>query len=225
MFRPLSTLIVTATLSGAFVQTAQRPAFDAASVKPNTSGERNYTNTFLAGGRYVAINATARWIVELAYQPMLRQQIVGGPEWMSGERFDVVARAEGNPSVDMLRLMLQRLLVDRFQLRAHTEARNTQVYALVPARADWRPGPQLTPGSVDCSAHRSAEPPPDSEPRTIPSPDCAFVTFTTNFVDRGIQLRQTAKGITIDQLAAQLSALAPIGRIVVDRTGLTEPTM
>ena len=199
---------------------AQAPGFEVASVKPNTSDPRAIPNVLLSGGRYVASAATLRSIIEFAYRPLLGRQIVGGPSWIESTRYDIRAKGEGNPSADTLRLMLRSLLAERFMLRVHSETRDTPIYALALARGDRRPGPQLKPGSVDCSARRGDAPPPDAVQPPVPSPECGFFVRTTNIVGVGVQLIELATGVTISQLAAQLSAVGLIGRPVLDRTGL-----
>jgi len=197
---------------------AQDPAFEAASIKPNSSGPRGVSNVLLSGGRYVASAATLRSIIGFAYPPLLPQQIVGGPGWLDSERYDIQAKGEGNPSADTLRLMLRSLLAERFMLRVHTETRDTPIYALTLARGDRRFGPQLKPGTADCSAHRSDAPPTDSIPPSAPSPECGFRVGTRNISGVGFQIVTTGKGVTMTQLAASLSLRA--GRAVLDRTGL-----
>jgi bla regulator protein blaR1 len=72
-------------------------------------------------------------------------QISGGPDWIRFDKFDVEAKSEANPSVDVLRLMLQRLLEDRFQLRVHRATKQDEVYALVIAKG----GPKMRAVSDD----------------------------------------------------------------------------
>ena len=59
-------------------------------------------------------------------------QLVGGQEWMASDRYDIVAKpeAEGKPSPDQWKAMVQNLLADRFQLKFHLERKELQVYAL-----------------------------------------------------------------------------------------------
>ncbi len=52
------------------------------------------------------------------------------PEWAKTERFYVDARAEGSPSKDEVRLMMQTLLAERFKLALHTETRRLPAYLL-----------------------------------------------------------------------------------------------
>jgi uncharacterized protein (TIGR03435 family) len=66
------------------------------------------------------------------------------PAWAQSERFDIEARADGNPTTDQIRLMMQSLLEERFKLATHVENRERSVYALVLDKAGTL-GPQLKP--------------------------------------------------------------------------------
>ena len=79
-------------------------------------------------------------------------QLVGGPSWLDSERFDILAKAEGNPTPDQERLMLRSLLAERFALSVHVETRELPLYAMVMTRADGRPGPRLRRTGADCSS-------------------------------------------------------------------------
>jgi hypothetical protein len=70
------------------------------------------------------------------YSPsgLLDNQVIGGPSWMESDRFEVQAKADcsGGPILGrQLRLVVQSLLEDRFQLRAHMETRELPIYELV----------------------------------------------------------------------------------------------
>jgi uncharacterized protein (TIGR03435 family) len=58
-------------------------------------------------------------------------QILGAPAWLSLERFEIQATTGNHSGTDQVRLMVQRLLADRFGLKVHREIRQTPVYALV----------------------------------------------------------------------------------------------
>src|SRR5678816_1377986 len=83
-------------------------------------------------GRLTA-NASLRVLIQGAYQ-MQPFQIVGGPEWIGSEQYDVDAKTADRPDEGQMLRMLQTLLEDRFQLRIHRESREMPVYALVAAR-------------------------------------------------------------------------------------------
>src|SRR5262249_47320531 len=63
---------------------AQKPAFEVASVKVNTSG-RAGGSMGPRGDRFIRTNATLMNLILYAYSPpngqFLRRQIIGGPEW------------------------------------------------------------------------------------------------------------------------------------------------
>lgn len=111
------------------VATVKPPlAFEVASIRRNTSGDPQATLAPQSGGRLTATNVTLALLVRFAYD-LPKFQVSGGPRWIDADRFDVIAKAEGDPSVQQQRLMLRQLLVDRFKLRTHTEARMLPIYA------------------------------------------------------------------------------------------------
>jgi uncharacterized protein (TIGR03435 family) len=57
-------------------------------------------------------------------------QLVSGPDWLKRTAFDIVAKSEKGGDDDRLRLMLRRLLADRFGLVAHFEQKEVQAYVL-----------------------------------------------------------------------------------------------
>ena len=132
-------------------------------------------------------------------------QIIGGPDWMNIERFNLEATyseaALGEPT--RTDLMLRTLLAERFKLTLHNETRDRPVFALVLARADRRLGSQLEKVTIDCA--------------TAKGPAACSSSLGPGF----IRLR----GRTMAQFADSLSTLAMTGggslnRLIVDRTGL-----
>jgi uncharacterized protein (TIGR03435 family) len=57
-------------------------------------------------------------------------RIVGGPDWVVSNRWDVQAMPDRVASPNEIRPMLRALLEDRFQLRSHSEERRLPVYEL-----------------------------------------------------------------------------------------------
>src|SRR5262245_33800961 len=121
------------------------PGFEVASVKPNKSGARGGSLRPQPGGRVDAVNMPVNTLISFAYQAPLFM-LTGGPAWIADERFDIVAKLEGDPSrlagasgLDTLRLAMRSLLADRFQLKVHRETRDGDVYALVMARSGGAP--------------------------------------------------------------------------------------
>ena len=99
-------------------------------------------------------------------------QVVGGPSWVTSERFDIEAKAADPasfafvPKADGTRavpeaptLMLRELLKDRFKLVVRRETREGPVYTLLMIRSGVR-GPGLRPPAVNCAAIDPKNPPP-----------------------------------------------------------------
>jgi bla regulator protein blaR1 len=76
------------------------------------------------------------------FQSDLRAQL---PKWANDDSV-IDAKADGNPTKDQMRLMMQSLLADRFKLRAHLEAKQVPVLALTLVKPG-KLGPKLLPHS------------------------------------------------------------------------------
>ena len=155
--RPASSVLcLAAVLALAAIQPAdaQAPGFEVASVKPsnpNPGGPLGGIPSILpALNRLTAQNVTLRMLVMTAYQKR-PFQVVGGPEWINSDKFDINARAgEEKLTTDQILERLQALLADRFSLKVHTETREVPIYALVLSRGDGRLGPKLKASADDC---------------------------------------------------------------------------
>lgn len=202
------------------------PAFEVASVKQNKSGDQRMFFQNQPGGRFNVSNVPLKEIIRVAFgiQPF---QVVGGPDWIGSDRFDIVAKAEGDltplgppgSGPSPVALMLQSLLADRFKLKTHMETREMPVYALVLARSDGKLGPRIERSTQECGPRGrraggpggSAGPPPGppAPPKPGDRPPCGmFMTFGA----------VGAGSTTMKQLASMLSQ--QVGRTVVDKTGL-----
>jgi uncharacterized protein (TIGR03435 family) len=207
----VAALLLTATC-GLFAQSADPPKFAVASIKRDASTEPLSMAApmgvgFRPGGRLVAHNAPVTMLIQRAYG-LQSWQIVGGPDWISREGYDIEARPESTTDQKQMWLMLQTLLADRFKLTTHRETRELPVYDLVLAKG----GPKLpAPESSPCSEVMTTVPEP-GQPR--PAAPCGL----------GVQaspsgLAMEAISTTMPALAKQLSML--FGREVVDKTGYT----
>jgi uncharacterized protein (TIGR03435 family) len=131
------------TISPLLAQTSEpKPSFDVISIKP--SPPLGTGPLRLGGGpqgdRFTMNSATLRMLLQIAFQRAGNMslagqlQIVGGPSWMDSERYDIQAKTDcsgGTYSRDRLQLMVQSMLEDRFQLKAHRETRELPIYNLV----------------------------------------------------------------------------------------------
>ena len=192
---------------------ASAPAFEVASVKPNKSNDARASFGGRQGGQVVVVNNTLRNMIRNAYQ-LQEYQIVGGPDWLNDDRFDITAKAADSATLPLqLLAMVQTLLADRFKLRVHRETREVPVYALVMAREDRRLGPRLQKAAADCEAliaalGRGGAPPPSAPPGE--RPPCGI---------RQVPGRMMAGGSLLSDVGRNLAPST--GRLVIDRTGLT----
>jgi uncharacterized protein (TIGR03435 family) len=65
-----------------------------------------------------------------------QKQIVGGADWLSSQKFDIAGQpdAPGVPSSHQLKIMIQKLLADRFQLKFHRDKKELSAYVLTVAK-------------------------------------------------------------------------------------------
>jgi uncharacterized protein (TIGR03435 family) len=220
MRKLMLTLLLAASVAIAVVAQEKDAAFEVASVKANKSGDTNGMLRMLPGGRVNASNMPVRPIITFAYQ-LAQYQLVGGPGWLTTDRYDLVAKMEGNVDPNFvpgantpnpMQLALRHLLEERFKLRVHRETREMDIYALVMAKPGGSPGAGLKPTTQDCAAvaaaaRRGEAPPP---PGTPGAPFCGI---------QGGPGRLKFGGLPAASLATAFSG--PAGRMVIDRTGLT----
>jgi bla regulator protein blaR1 len=195
-------------------------AFEVASVKPNKSGDQRQSIQTPPGGRFIATNLPLRNLIAFAYriEPGTAFRLVGGPDWIRSERFDIIAKADGNlppftPSgpPEPLLVMVRTLLAERFKLAVHHETRDLPIYALVVARTDGKLGPKLRPAAVDCeAAMRARGGLPASPPAPGERPTCGARIGPGQMI---------AGGVPMAQFVSPLSQF--VQRTVIDRTGLT----
>ena len=174
---------------------AQTPAFDVASIKENSSGSMD--GVFRRQpGRFTVTNLSLEWIIQTAYA-IREYQLVDAPT-STGRRYDIAATfGPPDASQDEVRLMLQRLLADRFGLRVHREQRRLTVYELTQSSPGVL-GPKLKPSpQTDCATAPPA------------APQCR--RFMTLFFIKGLW--------SMTQLARSLEPL--MGAPVVDRSTMT----
>ena len=185
---------------------------EVATVKLHKSGDTNGVFEWLPGGRLIMTNRPLRPLILFAYQ-LGQYQLVGGPTWVSTDRFDIVAKMQSSvgpvipgTTTEPLQSALQALLAEQFKLKVHREMREMDIYALGMVKSGI-PGPGLKPSTSDCTAQtdaarRGATPPTGG-------PFCGL---------GGGSGRLRFGGLPASQIAFALTPQA--GRLVVDRTGL-----
>lgn len=215
----LAALAIAATALATQTATDKKPSFEVASIKRNLSTQQGGGGG-PRGDRFVVTNVPVRTLINIAFRPpkgnLLNQQIVGGPDWMRSDRFDIEAKMPGSfPSLpyEQIQLMVQSLLEDRFQLKAHRDTRELPVYQLVVANgglkmkpADDQAAPDAAQGFIDFAS--------GEEEGNKPLPRGAM-RLTTGSSDTIL----SANAVQVSSLVTLLQGSSD--RIIIDKTNLT----
>ncbi|HEX4277301.1 MAG TPA: TIGR03435 family protein [Bryobacteraceae bacterium] len=107
-----------------------KPEFTVATIKPSNPTAQGKGYGF-RGREVITVNTPVNWLITLAYS-LHAHQIVGGAGWLDSEKYDVTGLPDtpGQPSRDQLKLMIQKLLADRFQLKFHMEKKELKAYTI-----------------------------------------------------------------------------------------------
>jgi len=105
---------------------AQKQSFEVASVRlsPNQSLGGTGLLYTLPGGKLTANAAILRVLIFNAYGLQSYYQLIGGPDWMDTARWNIDAKAEGNPTQQQIIRMLQTLLESCHLYERHRVAGN-----------------------------------------------------------------------------------------------------
>jgi uncharacterized protein (TIGR03435 family) len=204
-----------------FGQSPELPArFEIADVHISAKTVNPFVRTGPArGGRYEVKNATMVDLIRIAYG-FSPDKVLGGPNWLEMDRFDVLAKVPADSTQETQKLMLQSLLEDRFKLNVHKETKPLPTYALVVGKK-----PQLK------EADGTEE--PGCRPQTAsgaPS-EGGIRMFTTSLngaptsfsLGPGMTIHYVCRNMTMAALAAGLRGMmgASVGpNQVLDETGL-----
>jgi uncharacterized protein (TIGR03435 family) len=206
-----------------FHPTAPLPSYEVATIKPVDSNTTN-SMVMLPPGTTLNPFSIRRYIMD-AYGATYRAQVVGGPDWIDKDAYDIKGKIpddleaafhmlSSDASRDQNSAMQQSLLADRFHLKAHFETRVLPVYELVPAKGGLKitevsAPPERKPG--DSPSMPSAGNPPS--PGTMVTRMNSSGIFVLN--GRAIQTQLLAHMISF-------SGATEVGdRPIVDHTGFT----
>ena len=200
-----------------FAQSVPRPPaggalpFEVASIKRSSGDARKafVLQRFLPGGGFEGFNVTLGSVIRLAYG-LQDFQMAGAPTWVDSDRFDIQVRGPKGAVESEAPRRLQSLLAERFALKAHRDKRDLPIYALVLARADKSLGPRLRRSQFDPEKIKEQDAKLLREgPATFTPLECGLIAGR----------RLGSCGSTIAELATRFPMY--VGRLVVDRTGLT----
>jgi uncharacterized protein (TIGR03435 family) len=167
-----------------------KPEFEVSTIKPSKP-EARFSLLVNRSGMMTTTDTSLADLIKFAYD-LHEKQIVGGPNWMETDKFDVTGKpdTEGIPNPTQLKMMVQKLLADRFELTFHREKKELSVYAITIAKGGHKLKPTEATGNLPGYGRNP----------------------------RGMMVRNS----TITEWAAILGAntLATLDRPVVDQTGL-----
>jgi uncharacterized protein (TIGR03435 family) len=115
--------------------------FEVATIKPSNPDAPGKVLT-MRGRQFATLNTSLSDLISFAYR-VHGAQITGAPEWVASARYDITAQPQGDgtPNESQLRLMVQKLMEDRFQLTLSRGQKELPVYVLTVAKG----GHKLTP--------------------------------------------------------------------------------
>jgi uncharacterized protein (TIGR03435 family) len=181
---------------------ARPPTFDIADV--HTSAHSTFPfmdGGTLRGDRYVVRNATMVDLIAAAYD-VDGDKVLSGPSWLDTDRYDVIAKAAPKTPPETVRLMLQTLLADRFELVLHTDSKPMPVFVLSVGKAGKPKLKEADPaGATGCQ-------PPPNQPQ--PTPGTIFY------------ISMSCKNMSMEVFAQQIHQMAGgyLANPVVDQTEL-----
>ncbi|HEV3330250.1 MAG TPA: TIGR03435 family protein [Bryobacteraceae bacterium] len=134
IMRSFAGATLVALLSGSvFGQTTDaKPVFEIADVQvsaPSTSTNVYMRGGVIRGGRYEVRTANMVDLISTAFG-VDRDKVLGGPNWLELDRFDLIAKVPSTTTPEDLKLMLQALLADRFKLVVHTDSKPLPAFVL-----------------------------------------------------------------------------------------------
>jgi uncharacterized protein (TIGR03435 family) len=200
-------------------QTPDTRRFDVASVRLSPplppGGARVIAGSPQPGGRWLSQNAPLIDILRAVYPDYRLRGQIAAPEWVTRTRFDIDARADGEPARAQMIGMMAQLLAERFALKVRTEPRAVSIQALTVVRSDGRLGGGLRPSSVDCDAVAAARAKGESPRGPGGRPLCLALSAE----QPGGLIRVQGAGAQMPHLIAMIQGA--MREPIVDRTGLT----
>jgi uncharacterized protein (TIGR03435 family) len=162
-----------------------------------------------------------------AYRLVMEGQLSGEPRWADEDCFDIQAKADEDPAIELAAardrnlLRLQSLLTSRFQLKAHWQTRMQPSYVLLVGKNP----PKLKaspPGTVHATRQGRG---------TLSCTSCSVLTLTfflSNFLKRPVQDETGIQGLydidlafePLDNPPPQESGLPSLSAALHDQLGL-----
>lgn len=140
----MKTKLATLLLFGCLGLAAQ-PAFETASIHVNNEADRpGHPIAQTTPGNLIMRNQALVYLIQWAYD--VPRVEIDGPPWLREVWFDVQAKAATQAAETEMRVMLRKLLEDRFGLKLHKETRVLQGYAITLAKGGPKFEQESAPG-------------------------------------------------------------------------------
>ena len=125
------------------------PSFEVATIKPNNSGAVRLQGLVIRGRTFMTRASSVEDLISFAYD-VQEKQIVNAPAWITSERYDIEAipDAPGTPNTEQVRMMIRKLLADRFKLTFHKDERDLPAYVLTVAKSGEKLAPTKLKGQL-----------------------------------------------------------------------------
>jgi uncharacterized protein (TIGR03435 family) len=106
------------------------PSFEVATIKPSKPDDQRKA-FIVQGNQFHIINQPLTQIISFAFDVQAKQ-VIGLPEWAESDKFDIDGKpdGEGAPNGKQWKIMIQKLLADRFKLTFHKDKKELSVYVL-----------------------------------------------------------------------------------------------
>jgi uncharacterized protein (TIGR03435 family) len=225
----IRTVLVRAPWIVVFVATlaAQAPqSFDVVSIKPRTSVlpfrvALPTAAQVLAGAppdQFARPDANLMTLINDAYR-RFPYEVVGGPDWIRSKRWEVMAKTAEPVSSATMRVLVQRMLENRFALKTHVEPREQSVFRLTLSRSDGRLGPKIKEAALDCRPFLTGTRPMAESPKdSYGFPRCSDGVRAEPADANGVFFTPRLNGQPVSSLVRLLEGL--LGRHVIDDTRL-----
>ncbi len=173
---------------------SSNPGFEVATIKPSDPGRPGKLFT-VRGQDIVTVNTTLSDLVTMAYNLHARQ-IANAPAWLESDKYDLTVKPDvpGQPNVAQIKVIIQKLVADRFQLKFHREKQELSVYAITVLKT----GAKITRSEAD----------PNGLPGLFFGRTASGTTFNVRNASMA-EVANTLQGSVLD-------------KPVVDQTGLSE---
>jgi bla regulator protein blaR1 len=214
--------------------TGPLPSFEVTTIKPDRAG-----SGFAALGvpglaapkdRFIATNTTIKGLILWALapgttRPLPEDQVVGGPNWVDSDRYDIDAKLDDSQIAALeklapwdrsvqVKLMVQSLLASRFKLVLNDTTALRPVYSLVVAKGGFKLKETAPCSMPPLPALPPPPPPPPGD--SSASPQRPATRLRVGILTRPGEMM--ACELPISGLARWLQG--ELGRPVLDRTGL-----